>query len=348
MARKKKRILLTPGDPNGIGPEIAVKALLDPRVRRAGRVVVVGPPEAIREAARALGVEKAVRVVEENDRDAAWASCAGDPPLLPVIPGPRRAFGRPAPGRIQARAGRAAFESIERACRILARGGADALVTGPVSKAAIHRAGLRPTAHTELLAKRTGCPDPLTLFVTRSGRSVLRIAFLTRHLPLARAVRCVKRDRLVRFGRRLAGELVALGIPRPRLAVAALNPHAGEGGLLGREEREEIRPAVRALRRAGFSVEGPVPADAVFHAALEGAFDGVISLYHDQGHVAAKTLDFFGTVSMTLGLPFLRTSVDHGTGFDRSGKNQARPDSLIAALLLAARTDYWPGSALRG
>jgi len=234
-------------------------------------------------------------------------------------------------GKIQATAGAAAGQFIERAVQETLAGRADALATAPINKEALWRAGYRYLGHTEMLGALTGSPDPLTMFAVRN----MRIFFLTRHMSLREAVAEVKRDRLAAILPRIVGELRTLGFDRPRIAVAALNPHAGEGGALGKEDLEEIAPAVQDARGQGWQVDGPVPADAVFAQALDGRYDAVLALYHDQGHIAAKTLDFHGAVSVTLALPFIRTSVDHGTAFDIAGKGLARAESMAAAILMA-------------
>jgi 4-hydroxythreonine-4-phosphate dehydrogenase len=273
---------------------------------------VVGSSEVLAGAARSLGL-------------------ALDPAaVIPAGGAPRTTL---APGEVQAEAGRLAHAALGTAHSLIAAGKAAALVTAPWSKEALSLAGCPQLGHTEALAALTGRPDPITLFVCDG----LRIAFLTRHLSLADAVAAVTKDRIQGFLGRLRVELEAIDLKAPRLAVAALNPHAGEGGLLGREEIDAIAPAVEAARAEGINVEGPVPADAVFHRAAQGGFDCVVSLYHDQGHIAAKTRDFFGTVSLTLGLPYIRTSPDHGTAFDIAGKNRANPASLINAVELAVR-----------
>jgi 4-hydroxythreonine-4-phosphate dehydrogenase len=312
MADRKPTILVTAGDPNGIGPEIALKAAARESVRRLCMPRIVGQTDVLAEAAKSCGLR-----IDKDD-------------LVPAGGAIRNEL---VPGMVQAEAGRLAYEALCEAHALLAANKANALVTAPWNKAALHSAGCPQIGHTEALAALAGCADPVTLFVC--GR--LRIAFLTRHLPLADAVKAVSKERVLSFLRRLQRELPRIGLASPRLAVAALNPHAGEGGLLGREEIDEIGPAVEAARAEGIDVEGPVPADAVFHRAAEGAHDCVISLFHDQGHIAAKTLDFFGTVSLTLGLPYIRTSPDHGTAFDIAWKNRADPASLIHAIELAAR-----------
>jgi 4-hydroxythreonine-4-phosphate dehydrogenase len=314
------------GDPNGIGPEIALECAADERVRDLCDMRIVGCPEVLADRAAAAGLP------------------------LPADGGIIAAGGSPreklVPGTLQAEAGRLAFEALAAAhahavqppaaVQPLTAGKSGdagrAIATAPWNKQAIRLAGKEHVGHTEALAALTGRPDPITIFDCGS----LRIAFLTRHLPLADAVAAVRKDRITAFLDRLAGELAGIGIADPHIAVAALNPHAGDGGLLGKEETEEIAPAVEAARAAGLNVSGPVPADAVFHEGAEGLYDCVVALYHDQGHIAAKTRDFHGTVSLTLGLPYIRTSPDHGTAFDIAGQNRADPRSMIRAVELAA------------
>jgi 4-hydroxythreonine-4-phosphate dehydrogenase len=216
------------------------------------------------------------------------------------------------------------------------------LVTGPINKEAARAGGLEFPGHTELLADRFGvdADDVYTMFVV--GK--LRIFFLTRHLSLRDAIDALNVDRVHGAIVHVAKLLRDLGVEAPHVALAALNPHAGEGGMMGSEEIEILRPAVEAAREDGVQVSGPVPADAVFHQGHEGRFDGVISLYHDQGHVASKTLDFFGTVSATLGLPVIRTSVDHGTAFDLAGRWKADARGQIAALKVGA--ELAPGALM--
>ncbi|MDR7494765.1 MAG: 4-hydroxythreonine-4-phosphate dehydrogenase PdxA [Armatimonadota bacterium] len=306
-------VAVTLGDPAGIGPEIVVRALAQDAVRAAAAVVVIGDGGTLERAMRAAGV----RV--EFDDDLRLIDLANVPPTLRW-------------GAVQPEAGRAAGQYVERAVREALRGAVDAVATAPLHKEALWAAGYPYPGHTELLGALTGVADPLTMFQVRG----LRIFFLTRHLSLREAIAQVTRERIAQILPRIAAELKRLGFARPRLAVAALNPHAGEGGALGSEDRDEIAPAVQDARARGLDVHGPIPADAVFAQALEGRYDAVLSLFHDQGHIAAKTVDFYGTVSVTLGLPFIRTSVDHGTAFDIAGKGLARCDSMSAAIIAAA------------
>jgi 4-hydroxythreonine-4-phosphate dehydrogenase len=191
---------------------------------------------------------------------------------------------------------------------------------------------VRDIGHTELLGRLTGASDPLTLFQVFN----LKVFFLSRHVALAEAIKLVTRQRVLDYLKRCAGALETLGIPRPRLAVAGLNPHCGEHGLFGDEEVRELEPAIADARALGIDAAGPIAADSVFHLARQGTFDAVLSLYHDQGHIATKMVDFQRTISLTIGLPFIRSSVDHGTAFDLAGKGTANPSSMAEAIRLAA------------
>lgn len=308
------RIGITIGDPAGIGPEIVVRALAHDTIPESVSPVVIGDRWVLERAMNATGIplefgsSDRFRLIDlaNVDHRLQW-------------------------GKIQSTGGGAAAQFIERAVHEALAGRLDALATAPINKEALWRAGYRHLGHTEMLADLTHSDDPLTMFQVRG----LRIFFLTRHLSLREALDQITRERITSMLPRIDNELKRLGVARPRIAVAALNPHAGEGGALGREDQDEIAPAVEDARARGIQVQGPVPADSVFAQALDGRYDAVVSLYHDQGHIAAKTLDFHGAVSVTLGLPFIRTSVDHGTAFDIAGKGIAKADSMIAAILTA-------------
>ena len=313
--RLRPTVGVTIGDPAGIGPEIVVRALAEDAARQSVDVVVIGDRWVLQRAMGATGV--GVEFVAE-----------GSPRLIDLANVDHRLQW----GKVQATAGAAAGQFIERGVQEALAGRVDALATAPISKEALWRAGYRYPGHTEMLGALTGRSDPLTMFQVRN----LRIFFLTRHLSLREAVDQVTRSRIAAILPRIDEALRSIGFERPRVAVAALNPHAGEGGALGLEDQEQIAPAVEEARSRGIDVHGPVPADAVFAQAMEGRYDAVLSLYHDQGHIAAKTVDFHGAVSVTLGLPFIRTSVDHGTAFDIAGQGVARADSMAAAILAAA------------
>ena len=250
----------------------------------------------------------------------------------PVIYGPPDP-GRFRPGRLSAEAGRAAYDAIVAAVRDAEAGRVQAVATAPINKEAFAMAGLPWPGHTDLLAHLTGAPAVAMMFYT----DVLRVVLATVHVPLADVARLLTRDLLERVVRLAARELPRFGFPHPRLALAGLNPHAGEGGVLGLEERDILEPALAACRRDGIAVAGPIPADTLVVRAVRGEFDAVVACYHDQGLVPVKLLAFGKAVNVTLGLPIIRTSVDHGTAFDIAGKGVAEHGSLVEAIRLAAR-----------
>lgn len=320
-------VALTLGDPASIGPEVVVKALFAGEVHDACVPVVVGDQRVVARALATTGVPLQV-VPLGRPGDA-----TGGHGLVEVVDVPAPGFDGIEWGRVQAAAGRAAFESIRVAIDLALASEVDAVATAPVNKEAFRAAGVSQIGHTEIFGERTSTPDPLTLFEVKR----LRIFFLTRHLSLAEAIRRITKERTLDVLRRAAAALRTLGVGAPRIAVAALNPHGGEHGLFGDEEERELSPAVAAARAEGIDAYGPLPADSVFWHAAEGRFDAVLSLYHDQGHVAAKMYDFERTVSITCGLPFLRTSVDHGTAFDLAGTGRASAVSMVEAVKAAAR-----------
>ena len=328
MARSERRPLVgvTMGDPAGIGPEIVAKALAEPDVYRVSRPLVVGDLRTIAKIVSDLALPVAAESVAEP-RAGRYACGTVD-----VIDLANVDVAALRMGVIQPEAGRAAGQAIERAIRLAQAGEIDAIATAPLNKEALWAAGYPYPGHTEMLAELTGSRESLTMFVI----GALRIFFLTRHLSLRDAIDQVTRPRVAATLAVMAQVLAGLGIDAPRIVVAGLNPHAGEGGKMGREEIEEIAPGVDDARRTGLDVSGPVPADSVFHLAADGRFDAVLSLYHDQGHIAAKMTDFYKTVSVTTGLPFVRTSVDHGTAFDIAGKGVASAVSMVEAIRVAA------------
>ena len=237
------------------------------------------------------------------------------------------------PGVLSAEAGRAAYDTIVAAVRDTQAGKVDAIATAPVNKLAFAQAGLPWKGHTDLLGHLTGSRDAVMMFWSQP----LKVVLATVHLPLAEVPRALTQDYLEHLIALTARELPAFGIARPRLAVAGLNPHAGEDGLIGTEERDRIAPAVSAARASGINVTGPLPGDTVFVRAMRGEFDCVIACYHDQGLIPVKLAAFGHAVNVTLGLPIVRTSVDHGTAFDIAGRDAADPGSMIEAVVLAAQ-----------
>ena len=317
-------LALTLGDPAGIGPEIMAKALAEGSAFEHLVPVLIGTRGVIEQVIDGCSLDLELRVID-SPADA-------EPGAANLIDLDN--MGEVRFGEIDAHHGRAALEWIDHACALARDGAVHGLVTGPINKEAARAGGLEFPGHTELLADRFGVDndDVYTMFVV--GK--LRIFFYSRHLSLRDAIDALEVDRVHASIVHVAGLLKDLGVDEPHVALAALNPHAGEGGMMGDEEIEILRPAVEAARSDGVNVSGPVPADAVFHQGHEGRFDGIIALYHDQGHIAAKTLDFFGTVSATLGLPVIRTSVDHGTAYDLAGRWEADARGQIAALRVGA------------
>lgn len=314
------------GDPAGIGPEIVVKALADRTLRETARPLVIGDGRVIDDALRVAGVPLTPIVIGEND------DVPADPRLLPLLDLGNIGPADYAVGSVSAGAGRAAYEYIEKSIDLAVRGTAAAVATTPINKESLQAAGVPFIGHTEIFGALTGTKDPLTMFEVQT----LRIFFLSRHVSLRHACELVTKARIKDYVRRIDGALKQLGIGAGTTAVAGLNPHSGEHGLFGDEEVTEVMPAIAELRAEGYDVTGPIGADSVFHLARMGRYACVLSLYHDQGHIAAKTLDFERTISVTCGMPILRTSVDHGTAFDIAGHNAASPVSMIEAIRLAA------------
>jgi 4-hydroxythreonine-4-phosphate dehydrogenase len=326
MTHARPVLAVTMGDPAGIGPEIAVRALLDAEIGTASRSFLIGDARVFQRALSVCGLTARLNHITGPE---ALADTAGvidvihqetaDPAVLHI-------------GQVQALGGQAAFAAIKASIELAMAGRIDGVATTPINKESLKAAKIPFIGHTEMFAEYTGAAEEMTMF-TISG---LKIFFLTRHLSLIEACRQITQERVAKGIDKCVKALGQLGIPRPHLAVAALNPHGGEDGLFGREEIEAIKPAIAAARARGMTVSGPVPADSVFHMARIGRYDAVLSLYHDQGHIAAKMMDFEKTVSVTLGLPILRTSVDHGTAFDIAGTGKASAVSMIEAIKVAA------------
>jgi 4-hydroxythreonine-4-phosphate dehydrogenase len=325
------------GDPVGIGPEVIVKAASVPDVRDEADIIVVGDPNVLDHARRdtsiRLQIVEVSTAAEAAARQGTWA--------LPVLPLSRIEGLRWSHPTEESDAAQGKY--IERAFELVMRGEATSIVTAPISKASMNRAGATWTGHTEMLAELS------TKHVPRSdGRSwtpvmliagpTLKVVPLTTHVRLADAARLVTKDRVL-HALRVTYESFRqhFGRQRPRIAVAGVNPHAGEGGLFGDEERSAIQPAIQEARALGIEVAGPFSADTIFHRAVSGEFDVVIGMYHDQALIPIKLLDFDRAVNVTLGLPVSRTSVDHGTAYDIAGRGIASANSMIEALRLAAR-----------
>lgn len=320
-------IAVTLGDPAGIGPEIVARSSANPSIREQARLLVIGTRAVLEKAIDLVGVNLVVHTVEMPG-EGIYAAGSID-----IIEPANVELDRIQPGIARGEAGMAAFQYISKAIELALNNQIDAIATAPINKEALKIGGALYLDHTQMLAKLTNSPDPMTMFVLDN----LRIFFLTRHLPLAEACRRVTTDRVLSYLQRIDSELQRFGIARPRVAVAGLNPHAGEGGMFGTEEVQQIAPAVSEARSRGIDAHGPIAADSVFFLCRSGKFDAVLSLYHDQGHIAAKTVDFERTVSVTLGIPFLRTSVDHGTAFDIAWKGVASAVSMEESIRVAVQ-----------
>jgi 4-phospho-D-threonate 3-dehydrogenase / 4-phospho-D-erythronate 3-dehydrogenase len=313
---------VTVGDPAGIGPEIVLAAAAEEHVANQCRPLLIGSIDNLRRTCEAVGIRaRLVDVDSDGFVDGALAvkNVPGVSPDLPF-------------GTATAEGGRASYDYIVEGVRMAQRAEISSLVTAPINKVALKLAGLGHQGHTELLAELTSSPWSLTYFTVRD----LRVLFLTRHLSLSKAIASISQDMIVRTLERFVSVSHMVGLKSPRIALQAMNPHGGEGGLFGSEEIELLAPAVEEARSLGIDVSGPIPADSVFALAAQGRYDVVLSLYHDIAAGVCKTVDFHGTVSTTLGLPFLRFSVDHGTAFDIAGKGIADHRNMTHTILRAA------------
>lgn len=329
---------ITMGDPAGVGPEIIARACGEGTVRETSRPIVIGSAETMAEALALIGSTMRLHTVTDvgacgwRDRDLEVLDLGNvDMPALPR-------------GRVSAAAGRAAYEYIARAVELARARRIDAIVTAPVNKEALAAAGVPHSGHTEILAELSNTRDYAMLLMGRE----LRVIHVTTHVALRRVPDLVTRERVLTTIRLAERTMEGLGRPHPRIAVAGLNPHAGEDGLFGDEEQTAILPAIEAARAQGLAVVGPFPADTLFSRARGGEFDIVVAMYHDQSHIPVKTLGFeydeganrwtgLSGVNVTVGLPFLRVSVDHGTAFDRAWKGTANPESMVEAIEVAVR-----------
>ncbi len=335
--RSLPRIGITMGDPAGIGPEVVLKAVAEEEIKRICIPVIIGDAQLLAHTARTMDLQCGYEIVRKDEEI---------PELFnePLIYHLDNIVGNIELGVESGSAGKAAAAYIESAVELCAAGIVDAIATAPINKRALFLGGYSFPGHTEFLAHLTRTEDYAMAFVAAN----LRIVLLSTHVPLAEAIRMVERDRIISTVALADRELRRWGFEHPRLAVAALNPHGAEGGLFGVEEASEIAPAIEACRnRDDLNVSGPFSADTVFLRASRGEFDAVIACYHDQGMIPIKCLSFGEAVNVTLGLPFIRTSVDHGTAFDIAGKGVAEHSSMIAAIKLAADLSSRAGESSR-
>lgn len=322
---KDLALAMTMGDPAGIGGEIALAAWLERRRRKLPAFFVIDDADRLDRLARRLAPGASVRVITDP-RSAA----DGFDEALPVLHRPLPVLSQP--GVPDRKTAGAVISSIEEAVRLTRNGLAAAVVTNPIHKKTLYDAGFRFPGHTEFLASLAGVPRVVMMLAAPQ----LKVVPITVHLSLRDAIASLTIDEIVESGFMTATALREdFGIARPRLAVAGLNPHAGEDGAMGTEDRDIVAPAVEALRHRGVDAVGPLASDTMFHPRARTGYDAALCMYHDQALIPLKTLDFDGGVNVTLGLPFIRTSPDHGTAFDLAGSGRARPDSLVAALTMA-------------
>lgn len=322
----KPLLAITMGDAAGSGPEIITKAFADSEVYEISRPVVVGDAATMQAAQQITRAPVQIRAVEK------LAEAKFEKGVIDVIDLHNIQLEHLTRGRVDPMAGKAAYQYIKLATSMATAGEVDAIVTSAINKEALNKAGYHYDGHTQLLAELTGVSGVAMMLV--SGK--LRVSHVTTHVSLRNAIERVRPGRILAVLKLTSEALREMGIENPRIAVAGLNPHAGEGGLFGDEEQKDIIPAIEAARRQGMSVTGPLPPDSVFLRTSQGQFDAAVAMYHDQGHIAVKMLGITEGVNVTLGLPIIRTSVDHGTVFGKAGKGTADPTSLIQAIKLAS------------
>ena len=314
------------GDPAGIGPEIAIKSAIEERVLAVSNPLLIGDVNVLQNIIDMYELSIKLSVVEDPrtisfEKDTVYVYPVNNIDMKKLVL-----------GKVDAMCGRAAFEYIKASVELSDNDYINAIATTPINKESLKAANVPFIGHTEIYASLSNTNDPLTMFEIEK----LRVFFLSRHVSLRKAIDMVKKERVMDYIKRSHEALDRLGV-KGTLAVAGLNPHSGEHGLFGWEEMEEIVPAIEEMQRQGYDVIGPVPADSIFAIGLSGKWAAILSLYHDQGHIATKTYDFHRTISITNGMPFLRTSVDHGTAMDIAGKNIANEISMSEAIILAAK-----------
>ena len=325
---RRPRIGVTLGDPAGIGPEVVAKALADEELRAEAAPLVIGSPAALDRAFRLIGSPLRARSADGP------GDIADEPGRVSVL-SPRDDAGLDALpyGETSPVAGAAAVEWAATAARLAIAGDVDAIATAPISKEAARLAGHADFGHQEIYQRIAEVPRVLTMLVA----APLNVVHLTTHVPLRAAAEFATRERVLEALRLTQGFFAAHGVPNPRIGVAALNPHGGEAGLIGTEEITDIRPAVEDANAEGVAAVGPVPADSLFAQAANGGYDAILAMHHDQGHIPVKVHDWASSITLNIGLPFLRTSVDHGTAFDIAGKGIADAAGMTAAIRYAAR-----------
>jgi len=320
-------VAVTMGDASGIGPEIIVKTFQNAEIQSVARLIVIGDARIMRGALKfAKGQPPEINAVK-SIKEARFLRG-----LIDVLDLDNLELSKVKIGQVCAPCGKAAIEYLEKAIALAMNKEVDAIATAPINKEAIRKAGFKFPGHTELLAKRTKTKDYAMMFVS----DPFWVMLVTTHLPLSKVSKAVTKKKVLQTIK-LANEfLYNIRGKKPKIGVAGLNPHAGEGGMFGNEEKKAIKPAIEEAKKMGINVKGPISPDGIFYLANVGLFDIVIAMYHDQGLIPLKLLSFNKSVNVTVGLPIIRTSVDHGTGFDIAGKGWANPTSLIEAIKVAA------------
>lgn len=327
MINNKPIIGIPIGDPAGVGPEIVVKSLTEAEVYEKCNPILIGDAKVIKQAMGFCNVNLNINTIKKVDEGKFTLGTIDLVDLNNIDINELKI------GKVQGIAGKAAFEYIKKSVEMAKEGELDAIATTPINKESLREGNVNYIGHTEILADLTDTEDPLTMFEVRG----MRVFFLTRHVSLREACDLVTKERVLDYIIRCSEALEKLGVKDGKMAVAGLNPHSGEHGLFGDEEMKAVVPAIEKAQKMGYKVEGSIGADSVFHLALMGRYNSVLSLYHDQGHIATKTLDFERTIAVTNGMPILRTSVDHGTAFDIAGTGIASSVSMVEAIILAAK-----------
>lgn len=337
MTQSLPRVAITMGDPSGIGPEIVAMALAERKVYENCLPIVIADKKIMEQA---LAITRVPLVIKTISEPSEAMGKFGSIDLIDLDNVDMKGFKF---GTVLPSSGKAAFESIDRAIDLAMAGAVDAVATPPINKDSINQAGFHYSGHTEIFAKKTRTERYAMMLIG----DTLRVAHVSTHVSLRKACDLVKCDRVLEVIRLTAEALEDMGFLRPRIAVAGLNPHAGENGMFGDEEKCEIAPAVAMAIAEGLNVDGPLPPDSVFSRAVSGQYDAVVAMYHDQGHIPMKLRGFkFGKesgrgesisgINTTLGLPIIRSSVDHGTAFSEAGKGTANPQSMVEAILFGA------------
>ncbi|NLW52914.1 MAG: 4-hydroxythreonine-4-phosphate dehydrogenase PdxA [Tissierellia bacterium] len=325
---ERSKIAVTLGDPAGIGPEIVVKTFEKKELYEMADMVLIGDKFVLEKALKVTNSDLKINVIETVE-EGKYEYGTIDLIDLGIITEDYEF------GQVNAKCGEASYRYIMKAGELAMEGHVESVATSPINKESLRAADVPYIGHTEMFEDISKVKDPLTMFEVED----LRVFFLSRHVSLKEAIDLVTYDRVLDYIIRSAEALKVLGV-EGNIAVAGLNPHSGEHGLFGWEEVNEIEPAIKEAQRLGYDVTGPIGADSIFALGLEGRFGAVLSLYHDQGHIATKTYNFMKTISLTNSMPFLRTSVDHGTAYNRAGQNTASEVSMVEAVRLAAKYGY--------